>query len=106
MTKSNDTEPLTMNVMVTADMIDKDIVLNVVGKELKDFFFLTTQVGNICRIKSVILDKRKQCIRITLVPSRGVVPILDATITSENPISKPDEGGDVVSGTSEGYSDG
>ena len=70
------------------------------------FFTLTTQVGNICRIKSVILDKRKQCIRITLVPSRGVVPILDATITSENPISKPDEGGDVVSGTSEGYSDG
>ena len=77
MTKSNESEPLTMNVMVTADIIDKDIVLNVVGKELKDFFFLTTQVGKICRIKSVILDKRKQCIRITLVPSRGVVPILD-----------------------------
>ena len=47
MTKSNDTEPLTMNVMVTADTINKDIVLNVVGKELKDFFFLTTQVGKI-----------------------------------------------------------
>lgn len=48
---------------------DSNFVLEVTPRgQFSDYFKLTSQIGKVFRLKSVVLDKRKQCLRITLTP--------------------------------------